>query len=124
MFKHIAVIEHDGRVVFDAPLILNFLAIVYRGLGHTSLFPFTQTIYLSSSSWERPAKILPIFKCDDSSLFSNDRPISILPCLSKVFEKLIYFRFSAFLEKFDILSHHLTGGYKYDDLYIQMSPFW
>ena len=35
--------------------------------------------------------------------------ISILPCLSKVFEKLFYFRLSAFLEKFDILSHHQYG---------------
>ena len=49
-----AVIEQDGRVVFDAPLILNFLAIMQRSLGHSSLFSFTQTIYLSSSSWERP----------------------------------------------------------------------
>ena len=55
------------------------------------------------------AKILPIFKCDDSSLFSNYRPISILPCLSKVFEKLFYFRLSAFLEKIDILSHRQYG---------------
>ena len=34
------------------------------------------------------AKILPVFKSDDPSLFSNYRPISVLLCLSKVFEKL------------------------------------
>ena len=34
------------------------------------------------------AKVLPIFNSDDPSLFSNYRLISILPCLSKVLEKL------------------------------------
>ena len=38
----------------------------------------------------KTAEILPIFNCADSSLFSNYKPISILPCLSKVFEKLFY----------------------------------
>ena len=55
------------------------------------------------------AKILPVFKSDDPSLFSNYRPISILPCLSKVFEKLFYLRLSGFLTKFNILNHHQYG---------------
>ena len=55
------------------------------------------------------AKILPVFKRDDPSLFSNYRPMSILPCLSKVFEKLFYLRLSGFLTKFNILNHHQYG---------------
>ena len=43
------------------------------------------------------AKILSVFKCDPS-LLSNCRPISSLPCLSKVFEKLFYLRLSKFLQ--------------------------
>ena len=46
------------------------------------------------------AKILPVFKSDDPSLFSNYRRISILPCLSKVLEELFYLRLSEFLTKF------------------------
>ena len=42
-------------------------------------------------------------------MFSNYRPISILPCLSKVFEKLFYLRLSGFLTKFNILNHHQYG---------------
>ena len=49
-------------------------------------------------------KILPVFKSDDRSLFSNYRPISILPSLSKVFEKLCYLRLSGFLTKLNNLS--------------------
>ena len=52
------------------------------------------------------AKILPVFKNGDVSNFSNFRPISILPCFSKVLEKLVHSRLSDFLLKFDILNHH------------------
>ena len=55
------------------------------------------------------AKVLPIFKNDDSSHFSNYRPISILPCFSKVLEKLFYSRLSDFLVKFNILNNHQYG---------------
>ncbi len=36
------------------------------------------------------AKITPIFKKDDQTLFTNYRPISLLPAFSKVFEKVIF----------------------------------
>ena len=36
------------------------------------------------------AKIIPIFKKDDDTLFNNYRPISILPTISKVFERVIF----------------------------------
>ena len=54
-------------------------------------------------------KILPVFQKDDPSLFSNCIPISILPCPSKVFEKLFYLRLSGFLTKFVTLNHHQCG---------------
>ena len=33
------------------------------------------------------AKVIPIYKSEDSHSFGNYRPISLLPCLSKVYEK-------------------------------------
>ncbi len=36
------------------------------------------------------AKIMPILKKDDESLFTNYRPISLLPAISKIFEKVIF----------------------------------
>ena len=36
------------------------------------------------------AKVQPIYKNEDQTLIKNYRPISILPAISKVFEKIIY----------------------------------
>ena len=49
------------------------------------------------------AKVIPLYKSGDSSLFTNYRPISLLPASSKVFERLIYNRLHSFLEKYNIL---------------------
>ena len=49
------------------------------------------------------AEVIPLYKSGDSSLFTNYRPISLLPAFSKVFERLIYNRLHSFLKKYNIL---------------------
>ena len=44
------------------------------------------------------ARVIPIFKKDDSQDCNNYRPISLLPNIIKFFEKLIKNRLSKFLE--------------------------
>lgn len=58
------------------------------------------------------AIVKPIFKKGDSTLTSNYRPISILSCLSKVFEIIIYKRLSSFLETHKVLTPHQFGYIK------------
>ena len=48
------------------------------------------------------AKVIPVYKKGDNSLCSNYRPISILSVFSKIFEKLVYNRLIAFLDKHNI----------------------
>ena len=55
------------------------------------------------------AKVCPIFKDGESSLFTNYRPISVLPSFSKNFEKIICDRLLSFLENNHILSSNQYG---------------
>lgn len=62
------------------------------------------------------ANVIPIFKGGDKNCFSDYRPISLLPFISRVFEKLIHSRMVSFFEKrqffsssqFGFRSHHST----------------
>ena len=45
------------------------------------------------------AKVIPIFKKDDNKMFNNYRPISLLPVLSKVVEKVISSQINDFLKQ-------------------------
>ena len=49
------------------------------------------------------AKVIPLYKSGSSNLMSNYRPISILPTLSKIFEKLIHSRIYQFLEENEVI---------------------
>ena len=54
------------------------------------------------------AKVVPIFKSGNRSFASNYRPISLLPSLSKVLEKLVKNRLICFLDK-----HNISYSYRY-----------
>ena len=49
------------------------------------------------------AIVTPVFKANNKEEFSNYRPISILPCFSKILEKLMYERLLNYLVKENIL---------------------
>lgn len=76
--------------------------------------PLTHVISLSFQSGIIPqalkiAKVIPIFKSGDTKVFSNYRPISILPCISKIFEKLVYERLNKHLIVNNIIYKHQYG---------------
>ncbi|XP_065662813.1 uncharacterized protein LOC136085434 [Hydra vulgaris] len=45
------------------------------------------------------ARITPVFKTGDDSIISNYRPISILPCFSKLLERIMYNRLFNYLSE-------------------------
>ena len=55
------------------------------------------------------AKLIPLYKSENPELFTNYRPISILPCLSKILERLMYNRINNFLAEYNILSNKQYG---------------
>ena len=58
------------------------------------------------------AKVIPIYKVDDPSHFTNYRPISLLSSFSKFFEKVMYNRTIEFAEQYNILYHCQFGFHK------------
>ena len=64
------------------------------------------------------AKVIPLFKTKYPALFSNYRPISLLPVFSKILERLMYTRlYNLFTEhnvlslnQFDFRNKHSTDG--------------
>lgn len=57
----------------------------------------------------KQALVVPIHKKDDKACPDNYRPISLLPCISKIFEKIIYKRFLDFCKEQKILSDQQFG---------------
>ena len=55
------------------------------------------------------AKVVPLFKAGDRSVFSNYRPISLLSQFSKILEKLFNERLDKFIDKFQLLNNCQYG---------------
>ena len=60
--------------------ITPFLTLIINQSFNTGIFPEALKI----------SKVLPIYKKDNPELFGNYRPVSILPSMSKVFERVIH----------------------------------
>ena len=55
------------------------------------------------------ARVTPVFKTGEKSTVSNYRPISILPCFSKLLERIMYNRLYVYLQKNNILHEKQFG---------------
>ena len=89
------------------------MSIIKRSIGSISS-PLTHIINLSIIHGIVPdelkiARVVPIFKSGDKALFSNYRPISVLPCFSKFLERIIYNRIINYLNDFNVLCDNQHG---------------
>ena len=80
--------------------------------------PLTHLVNLSLATGVYPnvfktAQVLPLYKKGDKSLISNYRPISILPVISKVLERVVYNRVYRFLDVKQLLSPRQYGFRRY-----------
>ena len=76
--------------------------------------PLAQLINLSLTTGVFPdklkvAKVIPIYKAENSENFSNYRPISLLTNFSKIFERAMYKRLITFVEQYEILYCYQFG---------------
>ena len=88
---------------------------VVQGSFNLICAPLTYIINLSLISGVVPqemkiARVIPFFfKSGDKSLFTNYRPVSLLPVFSKFLERIAYNRLINFLNKYDILFRNQYG---------------
>lgn len=86
-------------VKFVADIIARPLSHIFNICLSTGTFPAAV----------RTAKITVIYKKGDKNNLGNYRPISILPVLSKAFEKLLHSRLSTFTDKYNLMSDSQYG---------------
>ena len=80
-------------------IISPYLAILFNNCVYSGVFPDKLKI----------ARVIPLFKTGDRSDIANYRPISLLPVLSKIFEKLIHRRLVSFLDKNQVIYRKQFG---------------
>lgn len=78
------------------------------------VLPLTQLINKSLDQgtvpWElKVARVVPLFKGGEKHQFVNYRPVSILPCVSKVYERIVYDRIVDFLNRNNAFSECQYG---------------
>ena len=82
--------QHLGGEVLAPVLSLHFSTAIELGV-------FPQTF--------KTTKVIPIFKCGSKQILSDYKPISLLPNLSKIFEKFITAKFINFFENIVCFTH-------------------
>ena len=82
---------HDdisNRIIkYICPIIAAPLSVIINQSFTTGIFPQKLKV----------AKVIPIYKKDEETFFTNYRPISLLPVFSKILEKIAYAQFFKYL---------------------------
>ena len=82
-----------------APLIKYPLALIFNKSLSKGVVPKNLKCSLISA----------VYKSEDKSLVSNYRPVSVLPCFSKILEKLMFKRLMSIIDKHKILYQDQFG---------------
>ena len=93
-------------VMIEFSIIKQSIQIIADPLAHIINLSITHGIVPDQM---KIALVIPLFKASDRSLFTNYRPISILPSFSKFLEKVVYNRLNNYLSKLEILCDNQFG---------------
>ena len=79
--------------------ISQSLTIIINQMLTTGIFPDAFKV----------SKVIPLYKKGDSSLLANYRPTSLLPTISKIFEKVIHDQLYDYFDKYNLLAEQQYG---------------
>ena len=87
---------------------------IIKSVGGEIVEPLTRIFNLSLTTGIVPektkiAKVIPIYKKAEKDVFSNYRSVSLLPCFSKILERLVFNRCVDFIENHQILNEKQFG---------------
>ena len=86
-----------------APVISDSLTLILNQCMTLSCFP---------DEW-KTAKVVPLYKNGQRNIPGNYRPISVLPMISKIMERILYNQLYSYLTKFELLSDSQYGFRKF-----------
>ena len=86
-----------------APVISDSLTLILNQCMTLSCFP---------DEW-KTAKVVPLYKNGQRNIPGNYRPISVLPAISKIMERIQYNQLYSYLTKFELLSDSQYGFRKF-----------
>ena len=75
------------------------LKIIFENIIRTGIFP---------DQWKE-ANVTPVHKKNDKLIISNYSPISLLPILAKIFEKIIFEKLYKYLEVNNLITKNQSG---------------
>ena len=83
----------------SADLVADHLCAIFNKSIVTGIFP---------DEWKL-SKVIPLFKQGNRLNVNNYRPISVIPVVAKVFERIVYDQLYDYLTKNDLISSHQSG---------------
>ena len=88
----------------------KIIKIAAPAISDSLTFIFNQAITLSSfpDEWKM-ARVTPLYKNGQRNIPGNYRPISVLPAISKIMERILYNQLYNYLTKFELLSNSQFG---------------
>ena len=93
------------------PVIADSLTYIFNQVITQSSFP---------DAWKM-ARVTPVFKNGQRNLPENYRPISVLPTISKIMERILYDQLYNYLTKFEFL---VTVNLVFENLTPLLQHYW
>ena len=103
---HLNVSESTGLDKIPVKVLQLSADIIAPSLTYIFNLSLDTGIYVDD--WKR-ARVIPIYKSEDRRKCENYRPISILPAVSKVFEREVFRQFYRYLSDNSLLSEFQSG---------------